>query len=196
MRTFWKSFHSCSTREAIIACISHEDCEHRNKHFIRRGCVWRMICWRQLSIRCIPSHALGKACVGRGQCNPQDKLFRSFDRLLTKIPEHTWGKLAVLLCWTFARCMWLVGLEQWNDSCRLIIGFYGEFSMVALLNCLKFAVHPMIRCYRFVTPPRRRYHVVSARLRQLDKSGTKHVYFLRCVFTWPSLCALWCGDVG
>jgi hypothetical protein len=31
-------------------------------------------------------------CVDSGKCNPEDPTFQRFDRLLTKIPEHTWGE--------------------------------------------------------------------------------------------------------
>ena len=30
------------------------------------------------------------ACVLAGQCDPEDEAMQRFDRLLTKIPEHTW----------------------------------------------------------------------------------------------------------
>ena len=32
------------------------------------------------------------ACVASKRCDPTDKTFQRFDRLLTKIPEHTWGE--------------------------------------------------------------------------------------------------------
>lgn len=33
-----------------------------------------------------------RVCVAEGRCDPEDKTMRRFDRLLTKIPEHTWGE--------------------------------------------------------------------------------------------------------
>ena len=33
-----------------------------------------------------------RACVVAGKCDPTDPAFRNFDRLMTKIPEHTWGE--------------------------------------------------------------------------------------------------------
>eukprot|EP00040_Diaphanoeca_grandis_P033122 m.202065 g.202065 ORF g.202065 m.202065 type:complete len:879 (+) comp32815_c1_seq1:127-2763(+) len=33
-----------------------------------------------------------RACVNSGACDPTDMTMRRFDRLLTKIPEHTWGE--------------------------------------------------------------------------------------------------------
>ena len=32
------------------------------------------------------------ACVSSGECNVEDEAMQRFDRLLTKIPEHTWGE--------------------------------------------------------------------------------------------------------
>ena len=31
-------------------------------------------------------------CVEQGKCHVEDKTMQRFDRLLTKIPEHTWGE--------------------------------------------------------------------------------------------------------
>ena len=33
-----------------------------------------------------------RACVAKGACDPEDLTMQRFDRLLTKIPEHTWGE--------------------------------------------------------------------------------------------------------
>lgn len=35
---------------------------------------------------------LRRKCVDSGDCNPTTPAFRNFDRLMTKIPEHTWGE--------------------------------------------------------------------------------------------------------
>eukprot|EP00966_Prymnesium_polylepis_P196108 4544711-Prymnesium_polylepis.2 len=35
---------------------------------------------------------LRSRCVGLGECDPNSVTMRRFDRLLTKIPEHTWGE--------------------------------------------------------------------------------------------------------
>lgn len=34
---------------------------------------------------------LRRACLAARRCSPSDAAFREFDRLLTKVGEHTWG---------------------------------------------------------------------------------------------------------
>ena len=37
------------------------------------------------------THRLRLSCLEEGRCNPKSAGMRSYDRLLAKVPEHTWG---------------------------------------------------------------------------------------------------------
>lgn len=80
-----------------------------------------------------------KACVESKSkhCDPTDAVFRSFDRLLTKIPEHTWGEdttwyLHDYLNWTNAQIgsamhqsNYNMTVESWREQRSYIVNAMG-----------------------------------------------------------------------